>query len=68
MAFSPDGKRLAVGGPWKIDAWDVATGKKVHAFEGHRGRFQALAFSPDGRRLASASDDSTVLIWDVSGK
>ena len=35
-------------------------------FEGHLGRVDALAFSADGKRLASASNDSTVLVWELS--
>jgi RNA polymerase sigma factor (sigma-70 family) len=66
LAFSPDGRRLAVGGRWTVRVWDLGTERPVRAFAGHRGTITALAFSPDGRRLASASEDSTALIWDVS--
>src|SRR5262249_28650858 len=64
IAFSPDGKRLAGGGRWMVRVWDVGAGKAARVFEGHRGPVRGLAFSPDGKRLASASEDSSVLIWE----
>jgi WD40 repeat protein len=67
LTFSPDGKRLAVGGFGTIRVWEVGTEKASWQFNGHRGQVTGLAFSPDGKRLASAGEDSTVLVWDVSG-
>jgi WD40 repeat protein len=68
LVFAPDGKRLAMSGPGRIHLWDVKTGKSVNEFAGHRGPIRGLAFRPDGKRLASASEDSTVLIWDVADR
>jgi WD40 repeat protein len=62
VAFSPDGRALAVGD----DLWDLTTGKKAGRLAGHRGEVESLAFSPDGARLASGSMDTTVLVWQRS--
>jgi RNA polymerase sigma factor (sigma-70 family) len=66
LAFSPDGRLLASADGFTVRLWEVATGKEVARFEGHQGEIHSLAFSDNGRRLASASTDSTVLIWNVA--
>jgi RNA polymerase sigma factor (sigma-70 family) len=65
FALSPDGKSLVtVGDTPRL--WEVATGKERGRLRGHADTVWAAAFSPDGRWLATGSQDTTVLIWDVS--
>jgi WD40 repeat protein len=73
--FSPDGRTLAAGlmenrnpGKFRINLWEVATGKLRHSFAGHRGMVNGLAFAPDGPALASGSADTIVLLWDTTGR
>jgi RNA polymerase sigma factor (sigma-70 family) len=68
LAFAPDGRLLVQAGRDKsMLVWDVATGKQLARFEGHKGAVTAVAYAPDGRSAASASGDGTALVWDVQG-
>jgi WD40 repeat protein len=69
LALRADGKVLAVGNPRseKVVLWDVATGKELAAWDGHKPGANDLAFSADGKVLFAAGD-KIVLAWDVAGK
>jgi WD40 repeat protein len=71
VAFSPDGKRLAIAdnssnGSSTVRLWNPATGQAagsplpIGAF----GVVTGLAFSPDGKLLAAADIKGTVRLWN----
>ena len=57
LAFSPDGKTVAVGanGAGQIELLDVVSGTLKRKLKGPRGVVASLVFSPDGLTLASGS-------------
>ncbi len=67
LAFSPDGKRIAISaGRNLLEIWDVSAGKEPLIFTGHTGNVLDVDFSPDGNYLVSASADGSARVWDVS--
>jgi WD40 repeat protein len=72
IAASKDGKLIAAGVPLEgedkfgVRIYDAVRGNKLHTFTGHSGPVTALTFSPDGKFLASGSEDTTILLWDMS--
>ncbi len=65
-AFSSDGKLLAAAGGSLIEIWDVQSGKRLHAFSGHKDVPRAVDFTPDGRQIVSGANDGSVKWWDVA--
>jgi WD40 repeat protein len=74
VAFSPDGRLLAVGGQaGPIVLWDAATGKEVRALRGHEKADNpyffgfSAAFSRDGKWLITGSgEEKGAFVWDVA--
>ena len=45
---------------------NATTWQERAPWEGHLDKVNRLAFAPDGKTLASASDDSTVKVWNLA--
>jgi RNA polymerase sigma factor (sigma-70 family) len=70
LAFSPDGKTLAVvSGENAVRLWDAATGKELPRPNGHTGGVAELAASADGKTVVTAGTDGTLRRWErATGK
>jgi WD40 repeat protein len=62
IAFSPDGKTLAVASGAMIRLWELSTRRVV--FQLPMGAASVL-FSPDGGTLVTGSHDGTIHCWDA---
>jgi WD40 repeat protein len=69
LAFTPDSKHLAFSGGRRSDEGirlvDVATGKLVRTFVGHKDDARSLVFSADGTTLVSGGAH-TIRAWEVA--
>jgi WD40 repeat protein len=68
LAFSPDGKLLAVAtqSTKLVKVWNVETGAEIHSWEDTP--MDAVAFSPDGRLLVTGHEDGAMTLWDLAKK
>jgi WD40 repeat protein len=80
LAFSPDGRLLAVAGDGGVLLRDATTGMQVHKLAGsespptvvraaihgpHEG-ITSLAFAPDGRIVAGGDSTGRIRLWNVA--
>jgi serine/threonine protein kinase/WD40 repeat protein len=71
IAFSPDGKELAVaspaafGNPGRADVWGLQFGRGIQTLSGLTGQIARIGFSANGRLLAAVSHNWQAAIWDT---
>jgi WD40 repeat protein len=75
IAISPDEQLVAISanpvkkGPrfvQRIRVLAMSNGEELASlYGGHQARISWLCFTPDSQRLVSASDDTTLIVWDV---
>ena len=66
-SLKKDGKALLVGGESpNVQLFELSTKTILRSFKGHTGAVRVTKFAPNGNSIVTASDDSTVRIWDVA--
>ncbi len=72
VAFSPDGKLVAVTSSESVCLCDAGTGRPIAVLGPHEAPVALLAYSPDGKRIASVAADAAsraIHLWDgATGK
>jgi len=70
-AVSPDGRWIVTGGPrpdqgdaWAVKLWDVAHGRLVRQWKGHKTEVSAVAFSPDSQLVFSGDRNGRGVLWN----
>jgi WD40 repeat protein len=64
LAYSPDGRHVAVGSEGPIRIWKAADGTLAAQLPAGRSEVACLHFSPDGRWLLSCDESGQTRLWD----
>jgi WD40 repeat protein len=70
LAFTPDGKKLVVGGYHELTVWDIASAKLVKRLFTRAERAYGMVFLPDGKLAVAGGrpgQEGDVRIYDLNG-
>ena len=66
LAFSPDRRKIAIGGDDSAIIYDVLSGRRLQTLKGHSNIVDVVAFSPDGKLIVTGSADQTIKLWNAA--
>lgn len=67
LLISNDGKTLIKGKfGTKVKRWDIASGKAVMEYVGHKKAVLCYDLSKDGKRLLTGGGDGKIMLWNVA--
>ncbi|GAA5910029.1 hypothetical protein JCM6882_008432 [Rhodosporidiobolus microsporus] len=63
--WHPKGNVLLAGGAdGTVWVWNLPKGDTMHVLAGHTSPVTCGRFTPDGKKILTASEDSTLILWD----
>jgi serine/threonine protein kinase len=65
LAWSPDGKRLALSGGEDLAVLDAQEGQPIFILPGHQGTVTCLTYSRNGTKLAAGGMDGSIRLWNA---
>ncbi len=66
LLITRDGKELIKGKfGTKVKRWDIATGKGLMEYTGHKKAVLCYDLSKDGKRMVTGGGDGKMILWDV---
>src|SRR5207302_1094169 len=69
LAFTPDGKKIVVGGNHELTVWDATAGKLLRRVFTRAERAHVMAFLPDGKLVVAGGrpgQEGDVRIYDIN--
>lgn len=65
-AITPALRGEGANGTDAVLLWDIASGKRLQTFSGHKKKITSLALSSDDQHVITGSLDGTVIVWNTA--